>query len=155
MLSQNGSTELVFIVLAVLGSRCFVEPQWNLTADTNIFVSKNSNNASLPLQWQPTQVSVEQTIWGLCHYRCTTHSLQSPYRPDISRSRDGDVTPVQSEADSNNLEGPATSIFSIQENTTLHPPGDRQLSTKNGNKMEATDRYVNRRLGLDPPHHTS
>lgn len=49
-MSQNGSTELVSIVLAVLGSRCFVKPQWRLTPDTNTFVSKNSNNASLPLK---------------------------------------------------------------------------------------------------------
>ena len=37
----------------------------------------------------------------------------------------------------------------MQDNTILHSPDDKQLSTKNDNKMEATDRYVNRRLGLD------
>jgi hypothetical protein len=55
---------------------------------------------------------------------------------------------MQFSADSNILEGPAASIFRIQYNIILHSPDDKQLSTKHGNKMEATDRYVNRRLGL-------
>jgi hypothetical protein len=47
------------------------------------------------------------------------------------------------------LEGSAASIFRIQDNTILHSPDDKQISIKKYNKMEATDRYVNRCLGLD------